>query len=60
MREILSTNDQLNQQLTEAKDILFNLVRERSSSSTLYDLFRFLPITNMFVNVFGMFDEKKS
>ena len=58
MRDILSTNDQLEKQLTDVKDILSNLVNRRSTS-TLYELVRFLPITNMFVNVFGKFDTKK-
>ena len=53
MRDILSKNDQLEKQLIEVKDILSDINKEKSTS-TFYDLLRFMPITNMFVNVFGM------
>jgi hypothetical protein len=54
MRDIISKNDQLEQQLNELKEIVTDVAYERSSTG-FYDLLRFMPITNMFVNVFGMF-----
>lgn len=54
MRDIIYKNDLLEKQLTEVKDILLDVAQENSTTS-FYDLLRFMPITNMFINVFGMF-----
>ena len=54
MRDLLLRNDSLEKQLNELRDILMDIVNERSTSS-FYDLLRFMPITNMFVNVFGIY-----
>ncbi|UJR26583.1 hypothetical protein I4U23_007903 [Adineta vaga] len=51
MRDLILKNDLLEKQLTELKEIVTDLANERSTSS-LYDLLRFMPITNMFVDVF--------
>jgi hypothetical protein len=54
MRDIIFQNDLLEKQLTELKEILSDVANERSTTS-FYDLLRFMPITNMFINVFGRF-----
>jgi len=54
MRDIIFKNDLLEKQLTELKEILSDVANERSTTS-FYDLLRFMPITNMFINVFGRF-----
>lgn len=54
MRDLIYKNDQLEEQLNELKEIVVDLVSERSTS-TFYDLLRFMPVTNMFIDVFGMF-----
>ena len=54
MRDLIFKNDQLEDQLNELKEIVVDLVSERSTS-TFYDLLRFMPVTNMFIDVFGMF-----
>ena len=53
MRDLIFKNDQLEDQLNELKEIVVDLVSERSTS-TFYDLLRFMPVTNMFIDVFGM------
>jgi len=54
MRDILLRNDRLEKELNELRSIILDIANERSTTS-FYDLLRFMPITNMFVNVFGMF-----
>lgn len=54
MRDILYKNDLLEKELNELRDIVTNVVEE-NTTTTFYDLLRFMPITNMFINVFGMF-----
>jgi hypothetical protein len=54
MRDIILKNDTLEKQLTELRDIVSDIANERSTTG-FYDLLRFMPITNMFINVFGMF-----
>jgi len=56
MRDIILKNDTLEKQLNELKDIVSDIANERSTTG-FYDLLRFMPITNMFVNVFGMFQK---
>ncbi|CAF0764625.1 unnamed protein product [Adineta ricciae] len=51
MRDLIFKNDQLEEQLNELKEIVVDLVSERSTS-TFYDLLRFMPVTNMFIDVF--------
>lgn len=53
MRDIILKNDLLEKQLNEVRDILYDVANERSTTS-FYDFLRFMPITNMFVDVFGM------
>jgi len=57
MRDIILKNDLLEKQLNELKDIISDVTNENSTTS-FYDLLRFMPITNMFINVFGMFFQK--
>ena len=52
MRDILTKNDHLERQLNELRDVLAEVVKERETTN-LYNLLRFMPITNMFVDVFG-------
>ena len=58
MRDILLKNDLLEKQLNELKEIIVDVANERSTTG-FYDLLRFMPITNMFINVFGMFKDLK-
>jgi hypothetical protein len=58
MRDILLKNDLLEKQLNELKEIIIDIANERSTTG-FYDLLRFMPITNMFINVFGMFKDLK-
>ena len=58
MRDILLKNDLLEKQLNELKEIISDIANERSTTG-FYDLLRFMPITNMFINVFGMFKDLK-
>lgn len=57
MRDLIFENDLLEEQLHELKDIMSNIANERPKAS-FYDFLRFMPITNMFVNIFGMSDEQ--
>lgn len=54
MRDIIYKNQLLEKQLNELKDIISNVTNERSKSN-FYDILRFMPISNMFIDVFGMF-----
>jgi len=54
MRDIIFKNEQLEDQLNELKSIVTDVANERSTTK-FYELLRFLPITNMFVNVYGKF-----
>jgi hypothetical protein len=56
MRDILLKNDLLEKQLNELRSLVSDIVNEGSTTG-FYDLLRFMPITNMFVNVFGMFGQ---
>ncbi|CAF5165005.1 unnamed protein product [Rotaria magnacalcarata] len=53
MRDIIYRNDELEQQLNELRDIVSDVANERATTN-FYDILRFMPITNMFVDVFGM------
>jgi hypothetical protein len=52
MRDLISKNDLLEKQLNELRGIISEVANERSTTR-LYDLLRFMPITNMFIDVFG-------
>lgn len=52
MRDLIYGNELLEKQLKELKDILSDVANERSTTN-LYDLLRFMPITNMFIDVLG-------
>ncbi len=56
MRDIILKNDLLEQQLNELRELVSDVANERSTTS-FYDLLRFMPITNMFIDVFGMFEK---
>ena len=58
MRDIILKNDELEGELNELKEIVSDVANERSTTR-FYDLLRFMPITNMFINVFGRVLEKK-
>ncbi|CAF5083806.1 unnamed protein product, partial [Rotaria socialis] len=53
MRDIIYRNDELEQQLNELRDIVSDVANERATTN-FYDILRFMPITNMFIDVFGM------
>lgn len=52
MRDILSRNDSLEKQVEEFRDIVSDVAEERATSG-VYNILRFMPITNMFVDVLG-------
>ena len=52
MRDILTKNDHLERQLNELRGVLADVVKERETTN-FYNLLRFMPISNMFVDVFG-------
>jgi hypothetical protein len=52
MRDILLRNDTMEKELNELRSIVLDIANE-GSTARFYDLLRFMPITNMFVNVFG-------
>jgi hypothetical protein len=54
MRDIILKNDLLEQQLNELRELVSDVANERSTTN-FYNLLRFMPITNMFIDVFGMF-----
>ena len=52
IREILVKNETLSNELNRYKRIVKNLI-EQQSTTTIYEFLRFMPITNMFIHVFG-------
>ena len=52
MREILSRNDALEKQLEEFRHIVSDVAEERTTTG-VYDVLRFMPITNMFIDILG-------
>ncbi|CAF3728241.1 unnamed protein product, partial [Rotaria sp. Silwood1] len=58
MRDIIFKNDLLEEQLKELRDIIIDVVNEKSTTN-FYDLLRFMPITNMFIDVFEISRREK-
>ncbi|CAF4766535.1 unnamed protein product [Rotaria sp. Silwood1] len=58
MRDIIFKNDLLEEQLNELRDIIIDVVNEKSTTN-FYDLLRFMPITNMFIDVFEISRREK-
>ncbi|CAF1359618.1 unnamed protein product [Adineta steineri] len=58
LRDIIYKNDLLEKQLNELKEIISDIANERSTTS-FYELLRFMPITNMFVDVFEISQRQK-
>ncbi|CAF0923397.1 unnamed protein product [Rotaria sordida] len=58
MRDIIFKNDLLEEQLNELRDIIEDVINERSTTN-VYDLLRFMPITNMFIDIFEISQREK-
>ncbi|CAF1414328.1 unnamed protein product [Adineta steineri] len=58
LRDIIYKNDLLEKQLNELKEIISDIANERSTTS-FYELLRFMPITNMFIDVFEISQRQK-
>lgn len=53
LRNILLKNDLLEKKLNEYRAFVMDMAEQGSRSSALYDFLRFMPITNMFIDIFG-------
>lgn len=52
LREILIQNEKLERKLNEYRQFVMDIAEQRSTTN-FYELLRFMPITNMFVDIFG-------
>lgn len=52
LRDILMRNEALERKLTEYRQFVLDMAGERSTTG-LYDFLRFMPISNMFIDIFG-------
>jgi hypothetical protein len=52
-------NDCLEKQLNEFREIISNVAQERSTTN-IYDFLRFMPISNMFIDILGRLVESCS
>lgn len=53
IRQIIVENHDFENELEQYREIVSQIVEQRSTTR-IYDILRFLPITNMFVEIFGI------